>query len=114
MSDCIFCRIVKGEIPSSKVYEDENVLAFNDIHPMAPVHVILIPKKHVATLMDLDPGDSVLLASFTKGVQEVARLKGVDKSGFRTVANTNKEGGQVIFHLHVHVLGGRQLEDAMG
>ena len=114
MSDCIFCRIVKGEIPSSKVYEDEQVLAFNDIHPMAPVHVILIPKKHVATLMDLNPGDSVLLASLTKGVQEVARLKGVDKSGFRTVANTNKEGGQVIFHLHVHVLGGRQLEDAMG
>ena len=114
MSDCIFCRIVKGEIPSSKVYEDENVLAFNDINPMAPVHVIIIPKKHVATLMDLAPGDSTLLASITKGVQEVARLKGVDKSGFRTVANTNREGGQVIFHLHVHVLGGRQLEDAMG
>ena len=114
MSDCIFCRIVKGEIPSSKVYEDENVLAFNDIHPMAPVHVIIIPKKHVATLMDLEPGDSTLLTALTKGVQEVARLKGVDKSGFRTVANTNKEGGQVIFHLHVHVLGGRQLEDAMG
>ena len=114
MSDCIFCRIVKGEIPSSKVYEDEHVLAFNDIHPMAPVHVIIIPNKHVATLMDLAPGDSTLLASITNGVQEVARLKGVDKSGFRTVANTNKEGGQVIFHLHVHVLGGRQLEDAMG
>jgi histidine triad (HIT) family protein len=110
MENCIFCRIAKGEIPSSKVYEDENILAFDDIHPMAPVHVIIIPKAHIPTLMDLRPGDSTLLAS----VQEVARIKGIEKSGFRTVVNTNKEGGQIIFHLHVHVLGGRQLEDGLG
>lgn len=114
MENCIFCRIVKGEIPSSKVFEDDKVLAFNDIHPAAPVHVVIIPKAHVPTLMDLKPGDSALLASLGNAVQEVARIRGIDKSGFRTVINTNKEGGQIIFHLHVHVLGGRQLEDAMG
>lgn len=114
MENCIFCRIVKGEIPSGKVYEDENVLAFDDIHPMAPVHVIIIPKAHIPTLMDLKPGDSVVLGSLSRAVQEIAKIKGIDKSGFRTVVNTNKEGGQIIFHLHVHVLGGRQLEDAMG
>lgn len=114
MKDCIFCRIVSGEIPASKVYEDSNVLAFNDIHPMAPVHVIVIPKKHVATFLELDAADSATLGSLAKAVQEVAKLKGVDASGFRTVVNTNKEGGQIIFHLHVHVLGGRQLEDGLG
>jgi histidine triad (HIT) family protein len=114
MENCIFCRIAKGDIPSSKVFEDENILAFDDIHPMAPVHVIIIPKTHIATLLDLNPADSALLMSLSRAVQEVARIKGIDKSGFRTVVNTNKEGGQIIFHLHVHVLGGRQLEDALG
>lgn len=114
MKDCIFCRIVSGEIPSGKIYEDENVLAFDDIHPMAPVHVIIIPKKHIPTLMELGPGDYAATGSILKAVQEIARMKGIDKSGFRTVVNTNKEGGQVIFHLHVHVLGGRQLEDGLG
>jgi len=114
MENCIFCRIIKGEIPSGKVFEDESVLAFDDIHPLAPVHVIIIPKAHIPTLMDLKPADSNLLNSLSRAVQEVARIKGVDKSGFRTVVNTNKEGGQIIFHMHVHVLGGRQLEDAMG
>ena len=114
MENCIFCRIVKGEIPSSKVFEDENVMAFDDIHPMAPVHVIIIPKTHIPTLLDLKPAHAALLGSLSRAVQEIARLKGIDKSGFRTVVNTNKEGGQIIFHLHVHVLGGRQLEDGLG
>ncbi|MEN6465553.1 MAG: histidine triad nucleotide-binding protein [Syntrophaceae bacterium] len=114
MENCIFCRIVKGEIPGSKVYEDESILAFDDIHPMAPVHVIIIPKTHIPTLLDLKPGDAALLGSLNRAVQEVARIKGIDKSGFRTVVNTNKEGGQIIFHMHVHVLGGRQLEDGLG
>jgi histidine triad (HIT) family protein len=114
MENCIFCRIVKGEIPSSKVYEDENVLAFDDIHPMAPVHVIIIPKTHIPTLMDLKATDAALLGAVSRAVQEIAKIKGIDKSGFRTVINTNKEGGQIIFHMHVHVLGGRQLEDGLG
>ncbi len=112
MEDCIFCRIIRGEIPCNKVFEDTKVLAFDDIHPMAPVHVVVVPKRHIPTFLDLD--DDLTSRALLKAVQDIARIKGVDKSGFRTVANTNKEGGQVIFHLHLHVLGGRQLMDEMG
>ncbi len=111
MEDCIFCKIIRGEIPSSKVYEDDLVLAFDDIHPLAPIHVIIIPKIHLPTLMDVSSAHSPLLETLLKAIQEVARIKGIDKRGFRTVVNTNSEGGQVIFHLHAHVLGGRQLSD---
>src|SRR5512137_404741 len=109
--DCIFCKIVDGSIPSSKVYEDDDVLAFDDIHPMAPVHVIVIPKKHVPTLLDVPDEDGRLMDSLLKGVLEVAKRKGIAKKGFRTVINCNEEGGQVIFHLHAHVLGGKKLQD---
>ena len=114
MDDCIFCKIVRGEIPCSKVYEDEHVLAFDDIHPMAPVHVVVIPKAHIPTLMDVTGDRTAVMGELAFAAQEVARRKGVDQKGFRTVLNCNREGGQIIFHLHMHVLGGRQLEDAMG
>jgi histidine triad (HIT) family protein len=113
MDDCIFCRIVNGQIPSSKVYETDQVLAFDDIHPMAPVHVIVIPKVHIPTLMDVSPETINNLEALFFGVQEVARIKGVDQKGFRTVINCNREGGQIIFHLHIHVLGGTKLRDAL-
>ena len=114
MADCIFCKIIQGEIPCTKVYEDDAVLAFEDIHPMAPVHVILIPKKHVATLMDVDTVQSDIVSRLTAAAQKVAGLKNVADRGFRTVINCNAEGGQVVFHLHMHLLGGRKLEDQMG
>lgn len=114
MKDCIFCKIIRGEIPSTIVYESERVLAFDDISPAAPVHVIVVPKQHVATLMDLGDDSLDVMKDITKAVQEVARIKGVDERGFRMVINCNEEGGQVLFHLHVHVLGGRRLEDDMG
>lgn len=114
MEDCIFCRIVKGEIPCSKVYEDDRVLAFDDIHPAAPVHVIVIPKKHIATLLDLKPGQRDIPEAILRAANEAAKIKGVDEKGFRFVINCNRDGGQVIFHLHAHVLGGRKLSDAMG
>jgi histidine triad (HIT) family protein len=114
MADCIFCKIVKGEIPSTKVYEDESVLAFEDIHPMAPVHVILIPKVHVPTLMEVDADKSELFVKLSVAAQKVAKIKKVADRGFRTVINCNAEGGQVVFHLHMHLLGGRKLEDQMG
>jgi histidine triad (HIT) family protein len=114
VSDCIFCKIVRGEIPCRKVYEDEQVLAFDDIHPMAPVHVIVIPKAHIPTFMDIASDKMDIVPAMAAAAQQVARLKGVEQKGFRVVFNCNPEGGQVVFHLHMHVLGGRQLEDGLG
>lgn len=113
MGDCIFCKIAAGEIPCRKVYENEQVLAFEDIHPMAPIHVIIIPKKHVATLMDVDAERAADLQSMVTAAQEVARLKKIDAKGFRLVINCNREGGQVVFHLHMHLLGGLKLKDGL-
>ena len=114
MADCIFCKIVQGEIPCSKVYEDDQVLAFDDIQPMAPVHVIIIPKKHIATLMDLDDKSISLAGDLMSVAQKVARIKNISERGFRTVINCKAEGGQVVFHLHMHLLGGRKLQDPLG
>ena len=114
MSDCIFCKIIKGDIPCSKVYEDDNVLAFNDIHPMAPVHVVIIPKNHIPTLMDIDTEKVDIMNNLIAAAQKVAQIKGIASGGFRTAINCNTEGGQVVFHLHVHVLGGRKLQDELG
>jgi histidine triad (HIT) family protein len=114
MSDCLFCKIVRGEIPCSKVYEDDQVLAFDDIHPMAPVHVVVIPKKHISTLMDIDSKNISIAGNLFSAAQEVARIKGIAKSGFRLAINCNADGGQIIFHLHMHILGGRKLEDQLG
>lgn len=114
MSDCIFCKIARGEIPCNRVYEDDQVLAFDDIHPMAPVHVVVIPKDHIRTFMDLTTDNVSLMGAMMAAAQEVARRKGIDQRGFRVVFNCNPEGGQIIYHLHMHVLGGRQLADLMG
>lgn len=111
MENCIFCKIAKGEIPSSKVYENDQVLAFEDIHPMAPVHVVVIPKAHIPTLMDLAGERMKDVDALVRGVQEVARIKQIDQTGFRTVINCGEEGGQVVPHLHLHVLGGQKLKD---
>ncbi|MCL2669537.1 MAG: histidine triad nucleotide-binding protein [Syntrophaceae bacterium] len=111
MEDCIFCKIVAGEIPCRKVYEDEKVLAFEDIHPMAPIHVVIIPKRHVATLMDVGPGEEPDLQAALAAAREVARIKGIDQRGFRVVINCHSEGGQTVFHLHMHLLGGLKLKD---
>ncbi len=113
MEDCIFCKIINGEIPCVKVYETEKVLAFDDINPMAPVHVVIIPKEHIPTLMDVTQGKTDVLDAIFLAAQEVARIKGIDKRGFRTIVNCNKEGGQLIFHLHMHVLGGKKLRDVL-
>jgi histidine triad (HIT) family protein len=113
MEDCIFCKIVNGTIPSSKVYEDDEVVAFDDIHPMAPVHVIVIPKKHIPTLLDVH-AENISAANYMfAAARKVAQIKGIDKRGFRAVINCNEEGGQVVFHLHMHILGGKKLKDEL-
>ncbi len=105
MSDCIFCKIIAGEIPCNKVYEDEDVLAFHDIHPVAPVHFMIIPKAHVASLADCDESHAAVLGKILLLAPRLAREQGLDH-GFRTVINTGRGGGQEVFHLHVHVIGG--------
>ena len=105
MSDCIFCRIAKGEIPSTKVYEDEEILAFKDIHPQAPVHFLIIPKRHITSLVEIGAADAPLLGRMLALVPQLAREQGLT-DGFRTLINTGRVGGQEGAHLHLHVVGG--------
>ena len=109
MSNCLFCKIVAGEIPASKVYEDDRVIAFNDINPQAPLHALVVPKKHVATLNDLTTADDDLVGAMVRAGAQIARDRGFDGPGFRAVFNCNAQAGQTIFHVHLHVLGGRVL-----
>ena len=104
-ADCIFCRIVAGEIPSKKVYEDEDVFAFHDIRPVAPVHFMIIPKRHVDSLADCGDDHRDLLGKLLLMAPKLARAQGLD-DGFRTIINTGRGGGQEVYHLHVHVMGG--------
>ena len=105
MSDCIFCRIVRGEIPSKKIYEDEEIFAFHDINPIAPVHFMIVPKVHVASLMDVQPVHQQVLGRILLKANELARGQGLEE-GFRTIINTGRIGHQEVYHLHVHILGG--------
>ncbi|MDD5593905.1 MAG: histidine triad nucleotide-binding protein [Candidatus Margulisbacteria bacterium] len=105
MKDCLFCKIANKEIPASVVYEDDKVLAFNDIAPQAPTHILVIPKEHVATLADVK--DYSVLADIFKVVNQLAAERGIDKTGFRTVINTGRAAGMAVHHLHIHLLGGR-------
>lgn len=109
MSDCIFCKIINGEIPCNKVYEDDKVLAFKDINPEAPIHVLLIPKIHIASINDLNHQDSHLISHIFLTIQNIAKELGIDESGYRVVTNTGKDGGQTVNHMHFHLLAGRTL-----
>jgi histidine triad (HIT) family protein len=107
--DCIFCLIAEGKIPSQKVYEDEDLLAFHDVNPVAPSHVLVIPKKHLSSLMDVSEEDERLAGKLLLGVQKVAKQLGLDEAGFRVVNNMGELGGQTVHHIHFHLLGGREL-----
>ena len=109
MPECLFCRIINREIPASIVYEDERVLAFNDIVPQAPTHVLVVPKVHIATLNDLQPGDDAIVGEVVRRAAAIAKDRGIDASGFRTVFNTNRDALQSVFHIHLHLIGGRRL-----
>jgi histidine triad (HIT) family protein len=110
MSDCLFCKMVSGAIQPVVVLENEHVLAFRDIRPRAPVHVLIVPKKHLATLNDLGPDDTALAGELLQAARQVAAIEGLAENGYRTVINCNAHGGQEVFHLHLHVLGGRVLK----
>ena len=106
--DCIFCKIINNEIPSTKVYEDDTVIAFNDINPLAPIHILVVPKIHIENLMELE--DNELLAHLVEVIKKIAIEQGLDKDGFRVVTNNGENAGQVVKHLHFHILGGKKLE----
>jgi histidine triad (HIT) family protein len=107
MSDCLFCKIVEGKIPSKKVYEDEEVVAFDDIQPQAPVHVLVIPKKHVATLNDLAPEDDAVTGKLLRVAAKIAKERGIAERGWRATVNVNRDAHQLVFHVHLHLMGGR-------
>jgi histidine triad (HIT) family protein len=109
MTDCIFCKIIKGEIPAQIVYQDEKIIAFNDRHPRAPIHQLIVPKKHIATLNDLTESETLLVGNMLQTARLLAAKANIAQSGYRTVFNCNKGGGQEVFHLHLHLLGGRTL-----
>lgn len=112
MSDCIFCRIAAGEIPSRKIYEDEHVLAFHDINPVAPVHFLVIPKLHVASMMELQPEHTEIMGRVMTTAARVARELGCT-DGYRTIINSGRVGRQEVYHLHVHIVGGPDVLPAM-
>ena len=109
MTDCLFCRIASGEIPASIVYQDERLVAFRDINPQAPVHVLLIPRRHIGTLNDLSPADDGIVGELVRRAAAIAGELGVSERGYRTVFNCNADAGQTVFHIHLHLLGGRKM-----
>jgi histidine triad (HIT) family protein len=108
MSDCLFCKIVNREIPASIVYEDDQVVAFTDINPQAPLHALIVPRRHIASLNTLTPADDALIGVMARSAAKLAADRGFADHGFRTVFNTNADAGQTVFHIHLHVLGGRR------
>ena len=109
MADCLFCKIIAREIPGSIVYEDDRVLAFNDINPQAPTHVLVVPKQHIESLNELKDRDDQLVGELVRRAAAIARERGISAAGYRTVFNTNRGAGQTVFHIHLHLLGGRPM-----
>lgn len=109
MEDCIFCKIVEGKIPSNKVYEDDDVLAFHDINPEAPIHILVIPKKHISKLTDLSIEDEAVIGKIYTVINKIAEKEGFKENGFRVITNCGKDAGQEVMHIHFHVLGGKHL-----
>ena len=109
MADCLFCKIAAGDIPATFVYQDEHLIAFKDVNPQASMHVLVVPRRHIATLNDLADGDDQLVGEMIRRGAAIAREHGHDRRGYRTVFNCNAEAGQTVFHIHLHVLGGRSV-----
>ncbi len=109
MEDCIFCKIIAGEMEGDIVYEDDSVIAFKDIYPKAPIHHLIVPKKHIPTLVDLTEEDNDLVGHIYQVAKKIAKDEGVDEKGFRVVSNCREEGGQVVYHIHYHFLAGKKL-----
>lgn len=107
--DCLFCKILEGEIPAERVYEDDQVIAFRDINPQAPFHCLIIPRKHIATLNDIADNDREVVGHMIQAASKIAQQQGFDQDGYRTVFNCNTHGGQTVYHIHLHLLGGKPM-----
>ncbi len=107
--DCIFCKIAQDELPSTKVFEDDEILAFKDINPVAPVHILVIPKKHIASLATIEPEDAAMLGRMMIAIRDIATEQGLDEKGYRVLSNHGVDSGQLVDHLHFHIIGGRKL-----
>ncbi len=112
--DCVFCKIAAGEIPADIIYQDEGVIAFRDINPLAPTHLLIIPKKHIPSLVHLSEAESSLIGHMVNIANQLAKTIGIAEGGYRLVINCGEQGGQLVPHLHMHLLGGRQLSDVLG
>ena len=112
--DCIFCQIVAGEVPSQTLYQDEEIIAFRDIKPLAPTHVLIIPKKHIPSLVHLTEADSPVMGHMVNIANQLAKKEGVSQNGYRLVINCGDDAGQIVPHIHMHLLGGRRLSDTLG
>src|SRR5947207_15091966 len=110
MADCLFCKIVARELAGSIVYEDDRVLAFNDVNPQAPTHVLIVPKRHIESLNELHPDDDQIVGELVRRAAAIAKERGISSSGYRTVFNTNRDAGQSVWHIHLHLLGGRTMK----
>lgn len=110
MSECLFCKMLKKEIPVDIVYQDDDVMAFNDINPQAPVHILVIPRNHIATINDMQAEHAEIVGKLFLAAKEIASQKGIAEGGYRTVINCNADAGQTVFHLHLHLLGGRRMD----
>ena len=109
MEDCIFCKIIKGEIPSTKVNEDDNVLAFKDINPAAPIHILVVPKQHIENVLEINEGNKKILEDVFLAINKIAKKLGIGKDGFRVITNCGRDSGQEVMHLHFHILAGAKL-----
>jgi histidine triad (HIT) family protein len=109
MADCLFCKIINRQIPASIVFEDDRMIAFNDINPQAPTHVLVVPKRHIGSLTDLTAEDDALVGEVVRRAAAIANERGITAGGYRTVFNTNRDAGQTVFHIHLHLIGGRKM-----
>lgn len=114
MGNCIFCKIIKGDIPSKKIYEDDKVLAFYDVNPEAPIHFLIIPKNHIKNVSQINEENSQVISHIFKTISKITKELSIDEDGFRVITNSGENGGQTVDHLHFHVLGGRKLEVKLG
>jgi len=110
MANCIFCKIIQGEIPTNLVYQDDKVVVFDDINPKAPIHKLIVPREHIETFNDITPKHNELIAHMAQIVKKIAKDSNIDQSGYRVIINCNKDAGQIVFHVHMHLIGGKSLD----